>query len=35
MRAVDVGAYFEGLAEVTVHDSPDGPEWFVARIRRR
>jgi hypothetical protein len=35
IRAVVVGAYFEGLAEVTVHDSPDGPEWFVARIRRR
>lgn len=35
MRAVDVGAItLRGIADVTVGPSPDGPEWFVAMIKR-
>ena len=34
MAAADVGKYFKGLVSVTVEASPDGPDWFVAKILR-
>lgn len=35
MRAVDVGEALGAVAEVSVGSSADGPEWFIAMIRRR